>query len=168
MAKELEKTHSSIRRQVKYVCAPTASGKTTSILPAFLASTKFSHYLYLAFVNNNKRNFRLSSLSPHVGVARKQGAAFALKCVATLLNNDDNTHIEICEADLPTEDASKRQLKELLDSHFEEVDQHNTHVPMCPPPDAHPHTYPGHEYPVPRRRAQENVPSRWHVCQVRR
>ena len=68
---------------IKYVCAPSEFGKTTSIVPAFLKSDVFTHYLYVAFHNNRGRSFRVSPPEPHEAalVAGKQGAAFAVECV---------------------------------------------------------------------------------------
>ena len=54
MAKKLYDPAKEVRKEVMYVCAPATSGKTTSVLPTFLES-KFTHYLYIAFDNNNDR-----------------------------------------------------------------------------------------------------------------
>lgn len=48
------KGHARERNVVMYLAAPGASGKTSSILPAFLRSGEkdtsgFTHYVYLAF-----------------------------------------------------------------------------------------------------------------------
>ena len=51
MAKELERDDGDCAL-AHYVCSPSKTGKTTSILPAFLESDYFTHYLYLAFRNN--------------------------------------------------------------------------------------------------------------------
>lgn len=47
---------------VQYLAAPSASGKTACILPAFLRSTEmeelsFTHYIYLPFHNHDGREF---------------------------------------------------------------------------------------------------------------
>ena len=49
-----------IRTWVKYIAAPSCSGKTTCILPAFLKTT-LTHYFYIAFDNNQNNNFKLRS-----------------------------------------------------------------------------------------------------------
>ena len=48
--------------QVKYICSPTATGKSSSILPAFLASEELTHYVYIARSNNGRHNFSFGSL----------------------------------------------------------------------------------------------------------
>ncbi|KAJ1437706.1 hypothetical protein B484DRAFT_428226 [Ochromonadaceae sp. CCMP2298] len=81
-----------IRAQVKYACAPTKSGKSSSVLPAFLKSAEgvqgFTHYLHLPFHNNGGRCFKV------VGKLEKKtaelaGAAFILDALTMLLDNDD-------------------------------------------------------------------------------
>ena len=81
-----------IRRTLKYVTAPLGSGKTCSILPAFLNFVGkpggFTHYLYLPFHNSDHRNFNLSPKTPSIDaeVAYDQGAAFIVECMYTLLH----------------------------------------------------------------------------------
>ena len=84
------------RELVRYLAAPTAYGKTSLILPAFLRSTKrkdligFSHYVYIAFENNASRSFRfLSELNRNCDLAKKQGGAFVVQCVETILANQE-------------------------------------------------------------------------------
>ena len=74
MVTQLERV-SGARGIVKYVCAPGASGKTTSIVPAFLKSKRFTHYLCLAFDNNGHRSFVLAPYKPDEDeeIAEKQG-----------------------------------------------------------------------------------------------
>ena len=58
--------------------APSSSGKTTCILPAFLKTT-FSHYFYIAFDNNQDKNFKLRSpflISNDPDIVHQQGADF--------------------------------------------------------------------------------------------
>ena len=61
------------------------------VLPAFLASDKFTHYVFIASENHDKCNFRFSGLpeestkNAHI-LAEKQGAAFMVECVDTILN----------------------------------------------------------------------------------
>ena len=56
------------RRDVKYFAAPPSSGKTCSILPAFLRSAEreggFTHYIYIPFDNNENRIFKASPFEP--------------------------------------------------------------------------------------------------------
>ena len=59
MKVQLESPSPVTRGTVKYVCAPGGSGKTTSIIPAFLESKVFTHHLHLAFHNDGRRNFKL-------------------------------------------------------------------------------------------------------------
>lgn len=83
---------------IKYVASPSASGKTSSILHAFLKSTKmqggFTHYLYIAFTNNENMQFGL--LDPHIPIeagktcpahAEAMGAQFMMQCVEKLLHH---------------------------------------------------------------------------------
>ena len=112
MATQLEQAPpSNVRDSVKYVCAPSGSGKTCSILPAFLKS-KFTHYLYIAFDNNNGRKFTLAPYKPSLDErkAEKQGAAFILKCVTLLLSGDGPREISVeehCITRCPTGDLKK-------------------------------------------------------------
>ena len=110
---------------VKYVSAPTANGKTASVLPAFLRSTemnvKGTHYLYIAFNNNNERSFSSIPYIPSsdLKVAEKQGAAFMVECVKTLLERPDDEkayeiNIEAPEK-VPSRKDSKNNLNEYLD-----------------------------------------------------
>jgi len=84
------------RESVKYVSAPTRSGKTSSVLPAFLRSTSMvnggTHYIYMAFFNNNKRCFGSDPdiASVTTKIAARQGAAFMAECVRTLLEHPDD------------------------------------------------------------------------------
>ena len=89
LAYQLEKlTH--LRARVKYLCAPGSSGKTSCILPAFLKSTEnekdgFTHYLYLAFSNNDNNFFQVSKSSKITNDAESQGASFIFECLKILL-----------------------------------------------------------------------------------
>ena len=84
------------RPEVTYISAPSASGKTSSVLPAFLVSQHLenngTHYFYLAFSNNNERSFKSRPSTPNSdrGIAEEQGAAFIFECVKTLLERPDN------------------------------------------------------------------------------
>ena len=77
-----------VRRVVHYLSAPPGSGKTASVLSAFLQSHDATHYLYLSFDNNNKKNFKVTPFE--IGttdsvMAEKQGATFMVQCVKNLL-----------------------------------------------------------------------------------
>lgn len=68
-------------------CVCVLARVTSSIIPAFLEGD-FTHYLYLAFANNNNRNFVVKpKLIPHndEDLAEEQGAAFAVECMRILL-----------------------------------------------------------------------------------
>jgi len=150
MAEKLYDTAQAFRRQVMYVCAPAASGKTTSVLPAFLESKFFTHYLYIAFDNNNDRQFQLSPYKPmdDTSCAEEQGAAFAYECVRKLVQEPDKQgphkikiEVDGKRRELPTEKVSvDDKLKTLLGYHFGEqscilfhVDEHRK---MCERGDA--------------------------------
>ena len=89
----------STRIVVKYFAAPGASGKTCAVLPAFLRSAEkkggFTHYIYLAFDNNNRRNFKAFPNKPDDDnlIAYNQGATFIVNCLEKMLNdeNPDNS-----------------------------------------------------------------------------
>ena len=91
MAKKINmRTTGKSRDLVKYIAAPSGSGKTSCILPAFLQSTNFTdspptHYLYLAFENNCGKDFRSQLPSNNPDIAYDQGASFIVKCVQHLL-----------------------------------------------------------------------------------
>jgi hypothetical protein len=63
-----------------------------SVLPAFLKSKKSTHYLYLAFDNNNN-NGRYFKVNPNVITSCEdtaellQGAAFTIECVKKMLDH---------------------------------------------------------------------------------
>jgi hypothetical protein len=70
MAEEIAKSTTD-RGVVKYLAAPSSSGKSCSVLPAFIESSTFlydivkgTHYLYLAFDNNGHRHFRVEPDEP--------------------------------------------------------------------------------------------------------
>jgi len=82
------------RRVVRYLSAPSGSGKTKSVLPAFYAGRRtqdrpngFTHYIPIAFANNNNRNFRFcdEELSTRKDIAKAQGAWFMYDCIKTIL-----------------------------------------------------------------------------------
>jgi len=91
------------RYSVKYLAAPSASGKTSCILPAFLKGEDmdmFTHYLYFAFDNNDGRHFSVTPFRPAKDVdeelAEKQGAAFALSIMEVLLETADDPYMYVC------------------------------------------------------------------------
>lgn len=84
MADRIISRPAEARNYISYITAPSGSGKTASVLPVFLESTKNmknggTHYFYMAFTNNNGRHFQLFNslaLSACTVVAEWQGAAF--------------------------------------------------------------------------------------------
>jgi hypothetical protein len=84
------KKSEQIRTWVKYIAAPSSSGKTTCMLPAFLKTT-LTHYFYIAFDNNQNNNYRLWSESSLISkipdIARLQGADFMLQCIKRFLDS---------------------------------------------------------------------------------
>lgn len=87
---------SDYRGYVKYISAPPKSGKTSSVLPAFLKSIEMknggTHYIYVAFNNNNRRSFKSCPFIPSSDpiTAEDQGAAFIVQCIKTLLERPDD------------------------------------------------------------------------------
>jgi hypothetical protein len=138
MAKELQRRR-SYRALAHYVCSPSTTGKTTSILPAFLESDYFTHYLYLAFENNAEQKFVLREWEPsaNLDVAEEQGAAFAVECVRILLEQPDKKgpHKVPRNDDPPSVEKSRCAMTELLVKHLGDdskvlihVDEHRS---MC-------------------------------------
>jgi hypothetical protein len=143
MAKELERDDGD-RALAHYVCSPSKTGKTTSILPAFLESDYFTHYLYLAFENNAEQKFVLREWEPSANmlVAEEQGAAFAVECrladcVRILLEQPDKKgpHKVPRNDDPPSVEISHCAMTELLVKHLGDdskvlihVDEHRS---MC-------------------------------------
>ncbi len=87
-------------KEVKYLCAPTASGKSASVLPAFLVNEKATHYFYIPFHNNNDRYFQCEPFAFETNdlfIAEFQGAAFMVDCVKRLLDDpfEKQTRVEI-------------------------------------------------------------------------
>ena len=145
MAKRLERRESLARAFVKYAAAPSGSGKTASVLVGFLASAKrgdkdsFTHYLYLAFANNNGTIFGMkdeTKLSRSVIIAKKQGAAFALECLRERLFDTDPGPKEIdLDEGPPLMQTTVENLTKFLDENFKQdarilvhVDEHRK---MC-------------------------------------
>ena len=64
LANKIAEQDDNTRASVKYLAAPGA-GKTCAVLPAFLRCAErhgFTHYIYIAFNNNEKRTFRANPL----------------------------------------------------------------------------------------------------------
>ena len=106
------------RKIVRYIAAPSAFGKTSLILPAFLRSTArgdgFTHYIYIAFRNNGEKTFKLygdSTKAIHHR-AYDHGAAFIFKCVQLLLENKPPSHVS------KEGEVGKYQIKVDIDSPF--------------------------------------------------
>ena len=107
------------RYSVKYLAAPSASGKTSCILPAFLKGEnmgKFTHYLYFAFDNNEGRQFRVRPFRPaedvDVKLAEKQGAAFALSIMEVLLETADDPRMYVCPR-ATSDELDERKIEDL-------------------------------------------------------
>ena len=90
------------RALVKYLAARSNSGKTSSVFAAFLRGLeegKFTHFMYIAFDNNEQRSFRVTPSSPFTEQVREdrdllelQGAAFILEVVKRLLMEPDSNN----------------------------------------------------------------------------
>lgn len=94
LVSEIDKLEPNVGANVKYLAAPDATGKTSAVLSAFLRGAergKFTHYIYIAFKNTGSRNFTsLTTLNKNTALAEQQGAAFIVKCVETILTNQEN------------------------------------------------------------------------------
>ena len=95
---KLEKTpldsFQGARDLVRYVSVPSGYGKTSLILPAFLRSAEredgFTHYIYIAFHNNDSRSFVSDNdLYKNELLAEFQGAAFIVECVKNILADQE-------------------------------------------------------------------------------
>ena len=107
------------RASVKYLSAPSGSGKTSCILPAFLKSTHnkggFTHYLYLAFSNNDDNFFRAST-EVNQSIALEQGTSFIFECLKILLESPDKDGIHNipCSEDPPNYKDIRNTLEEYI------------------------------------------------------
>eukprot|EP00038_Savillea_parva_P005186 m.149634 g.149634 ORF g.149634 m.149634 type:complete len:654 (+) comp11672_c0_seq2:1188-3149(+) len=119
------------RKLAKYVCSPSSAGKTSSIIPAFLEGD-FTHYLYLAFANNNNRNFVVDPPNPNSNnnVAEEQGAAFAVECMRILLEepHKEGPYKVPRDDNPPPVKDSRDALTQLLIKHLGEDSQPLIHV----------------------------------------
>ena len=121
MAERLFSPLPTARAVVRYLAAPTASGKTSSILHAFLNHLEkggnCSHYLYMSFANNNRRYYSYYSdennISTHQVDAEKQGASFVYHCLKHLLDESPCAEGPFCIPCAPLDDVSNK-LKYLL------------------------------------------------------
>uniref|UniRef100_A0A0G4F848 Uncharacterized protein n=1 Tax=Chromera velia CCMP2878 TaxID=1169474 RepID=A0A0G4F848_9ALVE len=106
--------------EIKYIYVPRCSGKTSSVLPAFLASDYFTHYLYIAFNNNDSRNFRLSRKTPFLNNSKsikEQGVKFAVECMRILLEEPEQTgpyEVPVGPCDLQPTSNLTNEMKSLL------------------------------------------------------
>jgi hypothetical protein len=131
------------RKFVRYATAPTASGKTASILPAFLDSSEgnrlidgvnvsFSYYIYLAFDNNGDRNFTARGLIQ--GDYYQQGAFFMLKCLRMFFKNDVGEVNIKDQSKLPSLHMIKEEMEQELKSNASNgrclihIDEHRSMV----------------------------------------
>lgn len=104
MVEQLETENPFYRGLIKYLCSPSASGTTSSVLVAFLESAEksedgFKYYFYLPCASNGDRNyiFDVSKLSQGSQRAYDQGGAFAFECIQHLLNNSTGHFSEVDE-----------------------------------------------------------------------
>ncbi len=101
MSKSIDQSMPTSRTAVRYLSAPSASGKSSSVLPAFLESKIATHYLYIPFANNGGQIFKakpyqICTTLPEI--AEQQGASFMVQCVKNLLEGQWGTTIPIVEA----------------------------------------------------------------------
>eukprot|EP01036_Dinobryon_divergens_P037334 gene37334-48823_t len=133
------KMSGQIRLWMKYIAAPPSSGKTTCILPAFLKTT-LTHYIYLAFDNNQDNNFKLRSpslISNDPDIAHLQGADFMFQCIKMFLDPvSPGPHRIECNLNPPEFQTTLDELQKYLDEKL--GDQHqclfhlDEHRKMCP------------------------------------
>jgi hypothetical protein len=121
---KLKVTLQGPRSTIKYISAPTGSGKSSSssILPAFVQSIGTVDggvvYLYLSFANNRQRHFKWVKGKPNatLEIAKRQGAAFICHCVKILLEHpNDISKYNVTESfpagTVPTVDDSLNDLQ---------------------------------------------------------
>jgi len=145
MVKKLKSLPAPARRTVKYIAAPSGSGKSACLLPAFLHGQKsahsFTHYLYLAFNNNCGRSFRvLHQPTADTEIAQMQGAAFIFECLKALLENEIkewpcviNMDPNPCKVDTTRERIGK-YLRNALGESCKCLIHLDEHKKMCLPP----------------------------------
>ena len=88
MATAIERSMQSTRGIVNYITSPCGTGKTASVLPAFLESKRATHYLYIPLDNNGGKYFKAHPYeigTTDTTIAECQGAAFMVQCVKNLL-----------------------------------------------------------------------------------
>ena len=133
------KVNLQTRTAVKYVTAPSCSGKTSSILPAFL-KTNLSHYIYIAFDNNENNNYRLLEsdfqISNDSEIACNQGADFISNCIKCYLDSPlSGPHLIGCNPSPPkfqtTKTALEIHLAEKLGSNHMCLFHLDEHRKMC-------------------------------------
>ena len=119
------------RHDIKYLAAPPCSGPTLCISPAFLRSTVgeggFTHFLYMAFANNDNREFTPAcggDLSLDIDLAECQGAAFIVDCLRSLLESTaEGVRAIRCQANPPEVDESKCALQSYIDGTYMRLKQ---------------------------------------------
>ena len=109
-----------IRAQVKYVCAPAGSGKSSSVLPTFLKSAEgvrgFTHYLHIPFHNNGGRRFKVKGELDEE-TAEFAGAAFILDAVTMLLDNK----LPSAKAGVPLRVPDVEEVEEVADELYKKL-----------------------------------------------
>ncbi len=116
MSNAIERFIGASRPMVRYISAPSGSGKTASILPAFLESPSATHYLYLPFDNNEYKDFRAKPYmigTTDITKAEQQGAAFVAQCVKNLLEGKGYDAIPVID-DVPSIESIVNDLKPYL------------------------------------------------------
>ena len=108
------------RPKAIYMCSPSGTGKSASILPAFLASDKFTHYVYIACANNGNCNFSSGSLLKDSDknayiLAEQQGAAFMVECVQKILNKPEHGKHKICAKEPMLVSHATKAIEKLLE-----------------------------------------------------
>jgi hypothetical protein len=100
---KLKVTLQGPRSTVKYISAPTGSGKSSSILPAFVQSIGTVDggdvYLYLSIANNRQRYFKWVKGKPNTNleIAKRQGATYICHCVKMFAEHPNDLSYNVTE-----------------------------------------------------------------------